>query len=37
MTSTTDKPDKRPLNSKIKKEIIQAKFELLRDKKIIRK
>lgn len=37
MTNTTDKPDKKPINRKLKKEIIQAKFEALRDKKIVRK
>ena len=37
MTENTDKPDKKPFNKKLKKEIIQAKFEMLRDKKLVRK
>lgn len=37
MTETTSKPDKKPINKKLKKQIIQAKFEALRDKRIVRK
>lgn len=37
MTETSNKPDKKPINKKLKKQIIQAKFDMLRDKKIVRK